>query len=350
VRIVVTGATGNLGTSVLRSLQRRAEVEQIVGVARRSPQLELDGVLWAKADVTCDDLDQLCAGADAVVHLAWLIQPSRNRAATKRTNVDGSRRVFESVARCQVPRLVYASSVGAYSPGSKGLPVDESYPTGGIASSFYSRDKAEVERILDGFESSHANVTVARMRPALAFKREAASGIRRLFAGPLLPSALLHPRLLQVVPAIRGLRFQVVHSLDVGDAFAAAATGEVAGAFNLAAEPALDSERIARLLDARPVPVSSRAVRAAAAISWRVRLQPSPPGWFDMALGVPIMSTRRAQRELGWSPRFTAGEALVELIDGMRRGVGMETPPLDPAAGGPLRFRELAAGIGAREL
>ena len=347
MRVVVTGATGNVGTSVLQSLQHRPDVEEIIGVARRLPELGMERVRWASADVAGDDLDPLFRGADAVIHLAWLIQPSRDRAATRRTNVEGSRRVFEAVARSEVPRLVYASSVGAYSPGSKQLPVDESYPTGGIDSSFYSRDKSEVERILDRFESSHPEVAVTRMRPALIFKREAASGIRRLFAGPFFPAAVLQPRLLRVVPRIRGLRFQVVHSLDVGDAYAAAVVGEASGPFNLAAEPVLDSEQIARLLDARAVPVSPRAVRAGAALSWRARLQPSPPGWVDMALGVPIMSTRRAQRELGWAPRHTAGEALLELIDGLRRGDGLATPPLDPAAGGPFRLRELASGVGA---
>jgi nucleoside-diphosphate-sugar epimerase len=346
MRVVVTGATGNVGTSVLACLQERSEVEEIVGVARRLPDLTMERVRWAQADVAGDDLDRLFRGADAVVHLAWLIQPSRDRVATLRTNVEGSRRVFESVARCEVPRLVYASSVGAYSPGSKQLPVDESHPTGGIDSSFYSRDKAEVERILDRFESSHPDVAVTRMRPALIFKREAASGIRRLFAGPLFPSMLLHPRLLRLVPRISGLRFQVVHSLDVGDAYAAAVVRDAQGPFNLAAEPVLDSEQIARLLDARSLPVSPRAVRAAAGLSWRARLQPSPPGWFDMAMGVPIMSTRRAHRELGWTARFTADETFLELVDGLRRADGLETPPLDANAGG--RLRELATGVGAR--
>ena len=81
-----------------------------------------------------------------------------------------------------MPALVYASSVGAYSPGPKDRRVDESWPTAGIESSFYSRHKAEVERLLDRFERETPSVRVVRLRPALIFKREAASGIRRLFA------------------------------------------------------------------------------------------------------------------------------------------------------------------------
>ena len=70
--------------------------------------------------------------------------------------------------------------------------VDESWPTDGIVSSFYSRHKAAVEALLDGFEPRHPQVRVVRIRPALIFKGEAASEIRRLFVGPFLPSFLVH--------------------------------------------------------------------------------------------------------------------------------------------------------------
>ena len=65
-----------------------------------------------------------------------------------------------------MPALVYASSVGAYSPGPKDRAVDESWPTGGIQTSFYSRHKAEVERLLDVFETEHADVRSCACGPA----------------------------------------------------------------------------------------------------------------------------------------------------------------------------------------
>src|SRR3954468_7805055 len=219
MRVVVTGATGNVGTSVLRALGREDRVSEIVGLARRRPALELPKVTWREADVCRADLKAIFAGAGAVVHLAWLIQPSRDERTTHAVNVEGSARVFEAVADAGVPRLVYASSVGAYSPGPKDRLVDETWPTDGIPTSFYSRHKAETERLLDRFEAEHPDVRTVRLRPGLIFKREAAEGIRRLFAGPFLPTSLLSPGRIPVVPDIPGLRFQAVHSLDVGDAY-----------------------------------------------------------------------------------------------------------------------------------
>jgi UDP-glucose 4-epimerase len=348
MRVVVVGATGNVGTSTLESLVEDERVDSILGIARRHPKLRMPKVEWAEADVRSADLVSLFRGADAVVHLAWLIQPSRDEQETESVNVVGSERVFGAVADAGVPRLIYASSVGAYSPGPKDRFVDEGHPTDGIETSFYSRHKAAVERLLDRFEAATPSVSVARLRPALIFKGDAASEIRRLFAGPFLPNALLYRSLIPIVAAVRRLRFQAVHSLDVGDAYHRALFSDATGAFNIAADPVLDPEQLGELLGARPVRVPSRLLRAVANATWHLRLQPTPPGWLDLALKVPLMSSERAKRELGWEPRRTAADALLELLDGLRHGSGLPTPPLDPRTGGPLRAGEIASGVGAR--
>jgi UDP-glucose 4-epimerase len=346
MRVVVTGATGNVGTSVLRTLVHETHVESIVGLARRRPAIAWPKTSWVEADVSRDDLRTHFEGADVVVHLAWLIQPSRDLATLRATNVEGSRRVFHAAGSAGVDALVYASSVGAYSPGPKERRVDEGWPTGGIPTSFYSRHKAEVERQLDLFEREFPAVRSVRLRPGLIFKREAAAEIRRYFAGPFLPGSLLRRPLIPFVPDVDGLRFQAVHSHDVGQAYRLAIVGDVSGAFNIAAEPVLDPHELADLLGARAVRVPQAALRAAAELSWRLRLQPSPPGWVDMALQAPLMDVTRAREELGWEPRHSSRQALMDLLHGMRDGSGVETPPLAPNAGGPLRVRELVTGVG----
>jgi UDP-glucose 4-epimerase len=106
---------------------------------------------------------------------------------------------------------------------------------------------------------------------------------------------------------------------------------------------------LGRALGARPVPVPARVLRSAASLAFRLRLQPSEPGWVDMALAVPLMDVTRAREELGWEPRFSSVDALTELLEGMRTGAGIETPPLSPGTSGPLRARELLTGVGRRE-
>jgi nucleoside-diphosphate-sugar epimerase len=349
MRVVVTGATGNVGTSVLQALAGDERVREIVGVARRLPRWSTPRTTWAQADVAADDLEPLFRGADAVVHLAWLIQPSRDQVELERVNVHGSRRVFEAAARAGPRALVHASSVGVYAPGPKDRRVDESHPRDGIPTSFYSRHKAAAERALDDVEARNPQLRVVRLRPGLTFKREAAAEIRRLFAGPLLPRGLMRPALIPIVPATPRLALQAVHSHDVGEAYRLAVTSPQArGAYNIAAEPVLDPPELGRLLHARPVPIPPRALRAGAALSWRLHLQPTPPGWVDMGLEIPLMDTTRARDQLGWTPRHSAGDALLELLEGMRSAAGLDTPTLAPDVAGPLRVRELLSGVGRK--
>ena len=347
MRVVVVGATGNVGTSLLEALGREDAVDSVLGLARRLPSGSYAKTDFAAADVVRDDLVSHFRGADCVVHLAWLIQPSRVEAELQRVNVEGSRRVFEAAARAGVKTIVYASSVGAYSHGPKDRRVDESWPTEGISTSFYSRHKAAVEQILDSFEAVNPEVSVVRMRPGLVFKREAATQIRRLFVGPFLPSALVRRMFVPVVPDLPRLRFQAVHTEDLAEAYRLALLHpEARGAFNIAAEPVLDPKALAETLGAARLPLHPGLARAAAGASFRLRLQPTEPGWLDMGLGVPLMDTSRAQRELGWEPRRTAIEAFEELFDGIRQNAGLSTPPLDPQTSGPMRIREILTGIG----
>ncbi len=349
MRVVVLGASGNAGTALLRALEAEPRVEEVVAVARRPPgRWDSAKTVWRSADVVADPLAPLLAGADAVVHLAWLIQPSRDREQTRAVNVGGSRRVMEAVGAAGVPALIYASSVGAYSPGPKDRHVDEAWPTGGVPSSFYSRDKAEVERLLDAFERDQPDVRVVRLRPGLIFQRGAASEIRRLFAGPFLPSRLVDPKWIPIVPRHPRLRFQAVHADDVADAYRRAIVGDARGAFNVAAEPVLDGEALGRLLNARPVPVPAPVLRGAAAAAFHLRLTPTPAGWVDMALAVPLMDTTRAREVLGWQPTRDAGDTLLELLDGIRTQAGSPTPTLAPGGDGRLRSREILSGVGAR--
>lgn len=348
MRIAVVGATGNVGTSLVHALADAPEVGSILGIARRRPELDVAKTTWAEADVARDDLTPLLRGADVVVHLAWLIQPSRELDLLRRVNVEGSSRVFRAAAEAGVGALVHASSVGAYSRGPKDRPVDESWPTAGTPTSSYGRDKAEVERRLDVFEREHPDVRVVRLRPGLVFKREAATEIRRFFAGPFLPRVLVRPSAIPFVPNVPGLRFQAVHADDAADAYRRAALGDARGAFNIAADPVLDPPTLAGLLHARLLPLPAGVARAAVAALWRLHVLPIPEGWVDLALSVPLLDTTRARTELGWSPRRGADEALLELLEGMREGAGEETPPLSPETGGPLRAGELRTGVGRK--
>ena len=348
MRIVVTGASGNIGSQVLEQLSSRADCS-VVGLARRPPKSGplYDAADWVAADLSdpsCEpQLREVLRDADAVVHLAWLIQPSHDEATMRATNVDGSWRLLAAVRqvaqeRGSAPALVVASSVGAYAPGPKDQPVTESWPTDGIPSSIYSRHKVELERMLDLHEAwgraSGIAVRVVRIRPGVVFSARAASSQARYFLGPLIPMSLVREEFVPLLPLPPELAVSIVHSQDVAVAFVAATTNsDAAGAYNVAADEPLTAELIAGAMHARRVALPGAVLRAAADVSWRLHLQPTDPGWVDLALQLPVMSTERARRELGWQPKLSAVETLEDWLGGMRERSGGPSPVLRASRG-----------------
>jgi nucleoside-diphosphate-sugar epimerase len=350
VRVVIVGATGNAGTSLVEELAAEARVDEIVGVARRLPyDAQTRGgakTRFLARDMVDDDLTDVFRGADAVVHLAWFFQPTHRPETTWRNNVGGSARVFDAVASAGVPVIVYASSVGAYSPGP-GRTVDESWPTDSLPVAGYGREKAYVERLLDRFELRHPDVRVVRMRPAFLCQEPAASEQRRIFAGPFVPNVLA--RRVPVLPFPAGLRFQALATRDAAAAYRAAILTDVRGAFNLAAAPVIDGPTLADALGARLVTVPPATVRAAMAAAWHLRLGPAEPGLFDLVRVLPTLDTTRATLELLWSPRHSAIDAILEFVRGMAAGRGTATPPMAPD-GVRQRADEVLSGVGSRVL
>ncbi len=249
----------------------------LVGVCRRppGPVAPYDVATWHPLDLAVDnaegELTDVFRGADAVVHLAWGFQPSHDVAYLERVDVHGTRAVVGAAQRAGVAHLVHMSSLGAYSPGpdtggADQARVDESWPTEGVPTLAYSRHKVAAERMLDDLERDHPEgPAVARMRPGLIVQRDSGSALLRYGVPAYLPSALL--RHLPLLPLDRGLVVQVVHTDDVADAVARVLERRATGPFNLAAEPPVTREVIARVLNSRPVDLPRLILRTAAALA-----------------------------------------------------------------------------------
>lgn len=323
MRIVITGATGNVGTALLTRLGTARH--ELVGISRRPPPtaaLPYVRAEWHAIDVGASNartrLEDVFAGADAVVHLAWQwYARKRGRAEMARTNRHGTSAVAEAARRAGVRHLVHMSSVGAYSP-APGLRVDESWHVHGIPTSTYSLDKAAAERTMSLYE---IELPVSVVRPAFILQGAAPGGIHRPFLGPLACCRLLRPAVLSRMPVPSALTTQVVPADAVADAVARIVEQRATGPFNVAADPVVSRASWRETFGGVGPDLPPSLLRRALSLSWRLRLHHAAPSWLDLALALPTLDCGRLQ-ELGWSAPRNALQVLKDVSARLRPFTG----------------------------
>lgn len=340
--VAVTGASGNVGTALLRRLTAPSSgVAEVRGLARRMlpATAPYDGVRWFSADLGdagCEPaLAEFVAGADVVIHLAWALQPGREPDRLHEVNVDGSRRIARAASAAGVPHVLHMSSIGAYAAGAVGRRVTEDWPTTGVPSSQYSRDKVEAERVVRQVLAHRASTVLSMARPTLVLQPEAGSEIGHYFLGPLIfaaarktPGALA--RLLPV--PLPELAVSFVHADDVADALVRIIDRRVPGPFNIAAEPVLDAAGIAAALGVRRVPVPATVLRLPLRAAFATHLVPTEPGWLDLGTSLPTMDTTRARTLLDWAPVHRSDDVLRQFVAALGAGTGGPGALLRPAS------------------
>jgi UDP-glucose 4-epimerase len=323
--VAVTGPTGDLGLSIVDALERSRSIKRIVGMARRPFDPGERG--WRKTEYRQGDVTDaasvrgLVKGADVVVHLAFVVVEASD--ASHELNVEGSRRVFEETAKAGAERLCYASSVAAYGFHDDNPDwLTEEVPARGSREFPYSRQKAEVERVLADVLLRRRRTSAYVFRPCIVAGPEARTmfdEIPYFRLGEAMPDSVL--RLLSSLPALKpvipdpGARFQLVHSEDVARAFVAGVRGVgEPGPYNLAAGGTLTMSHVAAALGWYSLPIPRLAVEATAEVVTRLPRVPAKVAWLHSVRKPVLMKTDRAKRLLKWRPQYTARRTLEETV------------------------------------
>ena len=271
-------------------------------------------------------VDELVAGADVVVHLAFLIVGSLDQ--TELVNFKGSRNVFEATKDAGCRRLVYASSVAAYGFHLDNPPLlTEDIPPRGTERHYYSAQKAELELTLE--QTLAGSDTEAYVfRPCIVAGPDAlllVENIPYVQLSERMPAAVL--RALELMPVLKpvlpdsGITFQLVHHDDVATALRAAVLGRgTPGIYNLAGKGELTMSDLADALGYYSVPIPELAVGAAAELVARLPFVPAEAQWIETFRTPVLMDTSKARRELRWRPRHDARATLQAMVDAARSG------------------------------
>ena len=321
--VAVTGPTGTFGFGLVPVLEADGRIARVRGVARRPFDPAHHG--WTKmtyheGDVRdVDALARVFAGADVVVHLAFLVTGMATAEVTRAINVDGTLNAFRAAARASVSRFVYASSAAAYGFHlDNPIGMTEDWPTRPDHRFFYAEEKAELERLLQAEAKAHPTLGLYVLRPPIVLGPHAV-GAKDFLRSVLAPVASAAVRAVEGIPVkipvlLPAVPLQFIHEDDVGRAFLQCIVGAgPPGAYNIAGDGTVTAHDVARELGLAPISfplgIVQRTSRAVASIPVPAFLPPIT-GWAEALSHPAIIETAKAKRDLAWEPKFTSLEAL----------------------------------------
>jgi UDP-glucose 4-epimerase len=326
MRYVITGGSGYIGSRLIELLAARDDTERIVILDVRPPRVPEPNATFVHMDVRDRRMEGFLEGErpDALVHLAFVLNPMRDEHAMYDIDVNGTQNVLGAASAAGTGQLLVASSTTAYGAWPDNpVPLTEDDPIRGMPGYEYARDKTEIDRMCQLWAAKHPDRSMTIVRPCIVF-------------GPTVDNYIV--RFWQNAPFVALLdgadaELQFVHEDDVVEALSSLLLERKAGIFNLTADGTLKLSEGAAIAGVKTRAVSYRAFRRIAAAMWRLRVPrvEAPPGQLDFLRYPWLASNDKLKAELGWQPRHTSRETFEITMRAKGKGapgqVGAATPP-----------------------
>jgi len=332
-RVLVTGATGFIGTHLVRALRRAGASVAALDLDVSKAGSPADGVDWIQGDIfDAARLASAARGADTVIHLVAKTHDfsagEDREDEYRRINVTGTRNLLEACDREAVRHVVYFSSVKAMTEEAEGI-LDESCPP--QPTTAYGRTKLEAEETLRQFGLEHG-VRTTTLRFPLVYGPGNKGNVYRMI------EAVDRGRF--VVIGRGDNRRSMVYVENVVEA-----TLAVAGRLDLAGDTYIVTdgtdysvrelyEAIARGLGRRPLPFglplfAAKLLARMGDAGGRItgRTLPFNTGALSKLTGELRISPERLRRDAGFVPRHRLPEAIGETIRWYRAVSGRGEKP-----------------------
>lgn len=308
MRVVVTGSAGRLARVLIPRLARDSAIERVIGIDRRRSPVPLQSCREIVRDVRSETLEQVLSGSDAIIHLAFVLMGGglgagrHSRALVRDINLGGTQNVARAALSAGVRRLVFVSSASVYGAWPDNPPlIREDQPLRPNPGFGYAQDKAAAERWLDAFGRSNPELEILRLRLHAVIGRQAHPMLRLLLHQPFYP-------------ATRGPqpRTQCVEEHDAAAAILSALRHGDAGAYNIAAQPALSLYDMLGITSRWRLPCPLRWAERLHRLAWQITPAVGEPGWVSALRYSLAVDTTRARNELRWTPRLDTPTCIAE--------------------------------------
>lgn len=298
-RVLVTGASGYVGSHVVRALSKDG---YIVAADVRDPRERHEGVVYLKHDVRDPGLAAVLAehAIDVVVHLAAIVTPGPATSHELEYAVDvlGTRNVVEACVEAKVQKLIVTSSGAAYGyHADNAAYLTEDSPIRGNEEFAYSRHKRIVEEDLARAREEHPQLAQLIFRPGTILGEGVSNQITAIFEKPVI-----------VGLSDSATPFVFIWDQDVVGAIRQGVLTDKSGTYNLAGDGVMTLREIAHALDKPFFPVRSDMLGTAIKGLQRYELTQYGPEQVNFLRYRPVLSNARLKEEFGYQPQRTTRE------------------------------------------
>jgi UDP-glucose 4-epimerase len=313
MRYLITGGSGYIGGRLVELLSGREDTERILITDIRPPAASRPKTSFERMDIRDAQMRRLIESEapDALVHLAFVLNPMRDEGTMYDIDVNGTQNVLDAASKAGVQHVLVASSTTAYGAWPDNpVPLTEDSPVRGMPDYEYARDKTEIDRMCQLWAAQHPDRVMTIVRPCIVFGPNVDNYIIRFWVNA------------PFIPLIDGvdMDLQYVHEDDVVEALTRLLIGRHAGAFNLTGDGTVKLSESAEIAGLKTRRVPFGLYRRVASAMWRMRVPraEAPPGQLDFTRYPWIASNEKIKRELGWTPRYTSRETFEIAVRGKR--------------------------------
>jgi nucleoside-diphosphate-sugar epimerase len=311
MRWAISGGAGFLGLHLARRLLADGhEVRTLDLAPLDEPELERS-VEELRGDVrTPRDAAALVMSADVLVHAAAALPIQASRDSIRSVNVGGTATVLAAALEAGVRRVVLVSSTAVYGV-PKVHPIHEDDPLVGVG--WYGESKIEAEEVTREFGRRGLEFAIVRPKTFI--------GPERLGVFEILFDWIRDNRRIYML-GNGSNRYQLLAVEDLVDAIVLAAEPDAAGeTLNVGAkEFGTVRSDLQALIDhagsaSRLTPVPAKPAEVALRGLELLRVSPLAEWHYKTAHRDSFVDISKAERVLGWSPRFSNAEALCRTYD-----------------------------------
>jgi UDP-glucose 4-epimerase len=328
MKYLITGGSGYIGGRLIDLILDRGDAE-IVNLDIKPPQRERAGARFVRMDIRDRGMEALLQAErpDALVHLAFVLNPMRDEQTMYDIDVNGTQNVLDAASTAGVQQVLVASSTTAYGAWPDNpVPLTEDHPVRGMPNYEYARDKTEIDRISQLWAAKHPDRIMTIVRPTIVFGPNVDNYIIRYWTkAPFLA----------LIDGV-DLDLQFVHEDDVVEAMSRLLLERKAGIFNLTADGTVKLTEAAQLAGLKVRKISYKLYKRMAATTWKLHMPnvEAPPGQLEFVRHPWIASNEKLKAELGWTPRHTSRETF-EIALRAKGVLGPAPSPQQTAAAPP---------------